>query len=1000
MKNKIITLFFSAAFAWSSFIFANPQNPTVVAGDVKIDDSLNNILQIHANDKSIINWKDFSIDIGEITKFIQPDKASAVLNRVLGEDASNILGKLEANGHVFLINPNGIIFGKDADIDTAAFTASTLNLLDEDFLKKSNLLFEGSSKAAVINLGKINTTCGDVTLLGYKVENHGEINCQNGIAALGVGRKILIKPSEEEKIYICLQEQEEEKEEEGLVNTGKIKAVSAELKADGNPYMYAINLDGVIEANGFEEKEGKVFIVAEEGRAEVSGEIYANNSDTIGGEVRLLGKEVGLLDKAKIDVSAKNKGGVVLIGGDYKGQNPEILNAKAVFISPKSIIDASAIEKGNGGKIIVWSDDSTRFYGKALAKGGSVLGDGGLVETSSKGFLETKGSVETLALKGNTGTWLLDPCDITIVVGPIGGSVPVYVPPNYTPAAAAASLTNGDLQSGLAANNVIIDSSGGPVGPNGDIIVNAVVTWNSSFSLTLQSNRNITMAPLSALQCVAPGTGDINFIANNPTGYVFVSSSNNINTNGGNISCISDQGLSHRGTMNALNGTISISTPNGDINIGNGVDGGTVTAGGTITLLANIGNVNVFAGAQMAFVASATGDVIIDAGTNVNMIGGFIPDNNMQASIQTNGQVLIGNTIPPQNLNMTGGTAQNAGAIINIADVTINVVNDVNLDARPGGASSVAFINARTITLNANNVNLWGGNDFGGTNGAIMSAYSGAADINVVNNLTLEGGNNAINNFALIQGNNPLNLNVGGDILLLGNGTSQAIIQSAGGAANIQTPNNITMNGYTSLLSVVGDLRVIAGDNINLISNAAGSPSIATSGTGLYIVVDNNFPNSPDIGPGSLNMDATSTISTIGGAPIYIFTAIRDQNVINGLIQGISFAPGTEYVDSATEAWGRYYADVIGGVPYTIFYKNFGLFDLAMEHGGAALAELYRLLHGYGEYIDAYTQFYTRYEGKSKANVNTLDSFDVPYKKGFYLRKRTEPNEERITEEL
>ena len=104
---------------------ANPQGEQVVAGSADFSRS-GSTLQITTSDKVIINWGDFSIGSGEITRFLQPSSTSSALNRVISGNPSSILGSLQANGQIYLINPNGILVGGGARINCASFIASTL----------------------------------------------------------------------------------------------------------------------------------------------------------------------------------------------------------------------------------------------------------------------------------------------------------------------------------------------------------------------------------------------------------------------------------------------------------------------------------------------------------------------------------------------------------------------------------------------------------------------------------------------------------------------------------------------------------------------------------------------------------------------------------------------------------------------------------------------------------------------------------------------------------
>src|SRR4051794_33208758 len=79
---------------------------------------------------AILNWQSFGIGAGNTVRFQQPGSTSQVLNRVTGKDPSNILGTLSSNGKVWLLNPNGVLFGRNARVDVAGLVASTLDLSD------------------------------------------------------------------------------------------------------------------------------------------------------------------------------------------------------------------------------------------------------------------------------------------------------------------------------------------------------------------------------------------------------------------------------------------------------------------------------------------------------------------------------------------------------------------------------------------------------------------------------------------------------------------------------------------------------------------------------------------------------------------------------------------------------------------------------------------------------------------------------------------------------
>jgi filamentous hemagglutinin family protein len=145
-----------------------PTGGNVVAGSGQINTpSANQMVINQASNKLAIDWQSFDIAAGHKVTFNQPGSDSIALNRVLGADGSKIMGQLDANGRVFLINPNGVLFGAGAQVNVGGLVASTLNISDTDFAA-GNYRFKGDgSNASVINKGNITATDGgSVALLG------------------------------------------------------------------------------------------------------------------------------------------------------------------------------------------------------------------------------------------------------------------------------------------------------------------------------------------------------------------------------------------------------------------------------------------------------------------------------------------------------------------------------------------------------------------------------------------------------------------------------------------------------------------------------------------------------------------------------------------------------------------------------------------------------------------------------------------------------------------
>jgi filamentous hemagglutinin family protein len=182
LHRTVLSLAVASCFAGSlvTSAFANPTNPTVVSGTAGIAGN-GNTLTVTNTPGAVINWGAFSIGKNEITQFIQQNAASAVLNRVTGGDPSLILGTLTSNGRVFLINPNGITFGKGSQIDVGGLVASTLGLSNADFAAGRNNFTANANAGSIVNQGTINAgTGGKIYLVAPSVENSGVLAAPAG----------------------------------------------------------------------------------------------------------------------------------------------------------------------------------------------------------------------------------------------------------------------------------------------------------------------------------------------------------------------------------------------------------------------------------------------------------------------------------------------------------------------------------------------------------------------------------------------------------------------------------------------------------------------------------------------------------------------------------------------------------------------------------------------------------------------------------------------------
>ncbi|MCH8184060.1 MAG: filamentous hemagglutinin N-terminal domain-containing protein, partial [Proteobacteria bacterium] len=504
-----------AAVLWPQGAGANPDGGTVVGGAAAIVQTSPNRLDImQATDRVIIDWRSFSIGEAEHTNFAQPSTDSVALNRVTGGDLSTIAGRLSANGNIVLINPNGVIFTSTARVDVRGLIASTSNIGNEDFMAgRLNFSAAANPSSFVINRGEITAAEGGlVALVAPWVENSGVIAARLGRVELASGGAFTVDLYGDGLIQLALAETGEVAgalaSEARVSNLGLISAdggVVALTVADArNLVDSVINMEGIIEARTVEQSAGRIVLNGgDAGIVRVSGTLDASGRDAgeIGGQVTVLGEKVGLFDGAVVDVSGDAGGGTALIGGNYQGAGPE-RNAQFTYLSSGMRIDADAITQGDGGTVIVWADQGTRFEGTITARGGAESGDGGFVEVSGKGTLAFRGSVDLSAANGANGTLLLDPNNITIVPDdPDGFNINItLVGDTFETTGDASFLEAGSIVAALTTGNVIIETGiAAPSSEAGDIIIQTLITAPANGnSLTLLAHDDIIFEDFDA----------------------------------------------------------------------------------------------------------------------------------------------------------------------------------------------------------------------------------------------------------------------------------------------------------------------------------------------------------------------------------------------------------------------------------------------------------------------------------------------------------------------
>ncbi|MDD4928857.1 MAG: filamentous hemagglutinin N-terminal domain-containing protein [Gallionella sp.] len=251
--------------------FANPFNPSVINGQASFA-TANNVLTVTNTPGTIINWQGFSIGANEITRFNQQSATSTVLNRVISNNPSSILGSLQSNGRVFLVNPNGIVFGAGATVDVAGLVASTLNLSNADFLAGRYHFTPVTGAGNISNAGNITAKSGgQIYLIAPNVTNTGIITAPNGEILLAAGHSVYLVDTTNPNLRVSITAPAGE-----VVNIGQLIASSGSIGLFGP----VVRNSGTISANSATMQKGKVVLKAIQ-RVDAGGTISSQGGGSI-----------------------------------------------------------------------------------------------------------------------------------------------------------------------------------------------------------------------------------------------------------------------------------------------------------------------------------------------------------------------------------------------------------------------------------------------------------------------------------------------------------------------------------------------------------------------------------------------------------------------------------------------------------------------------------------------------------------------------------------------
>ncbi len=812
---------------------ANPSGATVANGTVSFSQPNASTLNITNTPGAIVNWQQFGIAQGELTRFIQQSASSAILNRVTGQNPSQILGQLQSNGRVFLINPNGVIFGQNAVIDTAGMIASTLNLSDDNFLN-GHLHFEDlANNATILNQGFIHTSnAGEVVLVAPTVQNEGVIDVEDGHLVLAAGQSVTISSLNYDNIEFEVQ-----------APANKVVNIGDMLSDGGSIGVFAgsIHNSGTISANAITVNDaGEIVLVAQGDNVQQHGTVTATSETGQGGHIEILGERVGLFGETTVDASGASGGGEVLVGGDYQGGG-NTRTATTTQVSDTASIHADATESGDGGKVIVWADDFTLFYGEATAHAGFMLGDGGFIEISGKQNLGFNGIADASSPQGRNGSVLFDP--LYIIVENRGADT---VPP-----------------SGII---TFTDSPGATLSIDADSITAITNNYND---VRLEATNDITINE-NIITSTRDGTGSISLDAGNS---VFINA--DIQMGNSNLSIEAGYDIKISGKGNA----VTVSANAVKLHSGNNL---TLLTGSkkdeSVIVQSTNGNITARAGGVLTFSSAAKKPgsntdalLIADGGnayleyTNCSGCVFYVTPSSHNNDIGVYAKNIIQNPVFWDNNTGNGmwETAANwsTGALPGQFDIVVaDVFSDALTLSSTQQTSSVYIDN--TFNMNAgsalqidNGLQVNGIYNF---NGGVLNLSNASAEINGVMNWT---GSATILGNLIATGGPQFFVNTGGTLNFSGSGqnfkfenigmqNSGRVLAASTGSSTIQL-NQASKYVNDGITEFKGDTLFSTLDT-GFIDNASLGKFINTSGASKVSVTFNNT--------GTLNVDGGSLI--------------------------------------------------------------------------------------------------------------------------------------------
>ena len=868
-RRKLLAV--AVASCFSGTAAANPTGPTVVHGQAGIAVQ-GNTVTVTNTPGTVIHWQGFSIAGNEITRFIQQSQTSSVLNRVIGLNPSAILGSLQSNGRVFLVNPNGITIGAGAQIDVAGFLASTLNLSDADFLAGRMRFTDGAGAGSVVNHGNITTPGGGmVYLVGRDVQNSGIIRSPQGEILLAAGNSVELVDAQMPEVRVQVTAPDNRS-----VNLGQLIAEGGRIGMYGSLVRHA----GVVNANSAVMGEnGRIVFRATKDVALEAGSVTSASGAAAGaggGDIHVEGAHIvsaGTIEANAADHAAA--GSVTMIAG------------RELTLEASSRIEARGnMHDSQGGRVYLYSHgDARALPGQVIdISGGVFSGHGGRGEFSAANFASFGGSVRGFAATGfSKGRFLIDPLNFSLTAGTISADTVIQAEDNIT--------IDGDVAIDAGFTLTLLadhdDNGGSPVagvwdtggGGTGTVGVGSI-TRSGNFTISGATGSNLVMYAAGG----GIGTGGSGAIQTDLNGGSLSVTINAASVGAANVAIAQT-------SANAL-GVAGITAAGRELAL---TSGGSIGQTGAITadLLTTVstgGTLLNSANAVGSFNATNTGSGNIELTNTAAPLGitGISQAGGGDVIINNTGAITVGGaTVAGGDLTLTAsGTIGQTGAIAagllttsSAGGTLLNGANTVGaFKATNTGAGNIELTNT-AATLDLQGVTQNTGNVVIGNTGAITQSVAGittaanggisvtaSTDLTVSQavtaggsgSVTLAGGN--VTNTATVTGTGGVTINAGsGSFVNESSSTHQGIVSNGGGSAAVS----------------------IVADNIDLRTGGSAGNSQINAGTGTATMRAASANRSYDLGSetgGRLSLTAAE-LDTVTAGGIAIGSTGNEGNI-------------------------------------------------------------------------------------------------------------------------